>query len=209
MRFDSDKHFGFNQHFGFGRIVRGSPLMLRSTCLVLMLLSCGAPDASPDPRSIGPLVNVFDWAVTEPDEDPFAELWSDQVRCPDSEHGPEDLAGVWSYSIQTGACNWLTIEHPTLLAVRAGDRVRAEVWHFTLSAPEPASARVGLATADGILVQTMEPIPQPGRLMELEFIAQAPIAEATPLYFHISNHGANSWHLLNIELNPVVEERGP
>ena len=185
--------------------------MLRASCLVLVLLGCGETDDTPAlaPRTSGPLANVFDWTVTAPGEDPFAELWSDQVRCPDSEHGPENLGGVWAYSIETGACNWLTIEHPSLSAVRTGDFVRAAGWHFTLSAPEPAFARVGLATAEGVLVQTMEPIPQPGRLMELEFTVQAPIAEGTPIYFHISNHGANSWHLLEIEVNPASEEVMP
>ena len=185
--------------------VAGSPSILRSLWVILLLLGCGAPDDSDRPTPSGPLINLFDWTITPAENDPFAEFWSDQVRCPESEHGPENLAGVWAYSIQTGACNWVTIEQPSLSAVRAGDRIRVAVWHFALSAPEPASARVGLATADRVLIQMMEPIPQSGRLMELEFIAQGTIVEATPLYFHISNHGTNSWHLLEIQVNPETE----
>lgn len=171
----------------------------------MVILGCGEPNPSTGPSPAGPLVTLFDWAITEPAQDPFTEFWSDHVRCPESEHGPENLAGVWAYSIQTGVCNWLTIEQLSLGAVRAGDLIRAAVWHFALTAPEPASARVGLATADGILAQVIEPIPQQGRLIQLEFIAQGPIAEATPIYFHISNHGANSWHLLDIQINPDPE----
>ena len=96
----------------------------------------------------------------------------------------------------------MTIEQPCLNAVYKGDIVRVEVWHFFLTAPEPASARVGLATSDGILVEMMEPIPQPARFIALEYKVQQSIAQNTPIYFHISNLGSTSWHLLNIQINP-------
>ena len=168
--------------------------MLRASCLVLVLLGCGETDhtAAPAPRTSGPLVNVFDWTVTAPGEDPFAEFWSDQVRCPDSEHGPENLGGVWAYSIETGACNWLTIEHPSLSAVRTGDFVRAAVWHFTLSAPEPAFARVGLATADGVLSND-EPIHSRAALWSWSSPSRHRSLKGLPSIF-TSDHGANSWH---------------
>ena len=181
--------------------------MLRLNYLFLILIGCGDPMEPSGPSPSGPLVNLVDWTATESDQDPFLEFWSDQVHCTESDHGPETLAGVGAYSLQTGTCNWLTIEQPSLGAVRAGDRIRAAIWHFALSAPEPASARVGLATADGILAQMMESIPQPGRLIELDFRAQAAIAEGTPIYFHISNHGANSWHLLEVQINPDGAEQ--
>jgi len=152
------------------------------------------------------LVNLVDWSATESDRDPFLEFWSDQTRCTESDHGSETLAGVEAYSLDTGTCNWLTIEQSSLSTVRVGDRVHAKVWHFALSAPEPSFARIGLATAEGILVQVLEPIPQPGGLIELDFLAQKSIAEGTPIYFHISNHGANSWHLLEIQINPDGDE---
>ena len=176
--------------------------MLRFFCLFLTLIGCGDPNEHTGSRSVGALINLFDWTATESEQDPFIEYWSDHMRCTASDHGPENLAGVVAYSIQTGGCNWLTIEQPSLTAVREGDLLRAEIWHSTLSAPEPASARVGLATGEGILVQVLEPIPQPGRLIELDFRAESPIAKNSMIYFHISNHGANSWHLLNIQINP-------
>ena len=174
------------------------------TCLALAVMGCDDVDTTPNPKQIseGPLVRSFGWATTALPLDPFNDHWSDHVRCGEDEHGAELLADVWAYSIQTGDCNWLTIEQPSLRAVHEGDIIRAEVWHFFLSAPEPATARVGLSTADGVLVEMMEPIPQPARLIELEFKAQTYIAQNTPLYFHISNHGTNSWHLLNIQVNP-------
>ena len=178
--------------------------ILTYSYLALAVLSCDDVNTKPslEPSAAGPLIYTLGWMSTEFQQDPFNEHWSDHVTCGEDEHGAELLADIWAYSIQTGGCNWLTIEQPSLRAVRKGDIIRAEVWHFFLSAPEPATARVGLATADEVLIEVMEPIPQPARLIELEFRAQALIAENTPIYFHISNHGTNSWHLLNIQINP-------
>lgn len=173
-------------------------------CLILVFIGCDDSNGSPSQKqsSAGPLVNTFGWVTTELQQDPFKEYWSDHVRCSEDEHGAELLADIWAYSIQTGDCNWLTIEQPSLNAVHEGDIIRAEIWHFFLSAPEPATARLGLATTDAILVEMIEPIPQPARFIELEFKVQTSIEENTPIYFHISNHGTNSWHLLNIQINP-------
>ena len=178
--------------------------IVRIIFLSLALIGCDADnEVLPQSQSSSSLlVNVFGWSVVELEHDPFYELWSNNVRYRENEHGVELLADVWVYSVQTGNCNWLTVQQPSRNLVRAGDLVRAEIWHFALTAPEAASAWVGLASADGILVKIREPIPQAARLIELEFTAQRDITEDTPIYFHVSNHGANSWHLLNIEINP-------
>ena len=172
-------------------------------CLTLIIISCDDSNKAPTPESsTGPFVHNYAWATTELRQDPFNTYWSDHVVCGEDEHGLELLADIWAYSIQTGNCNWLTLEQPTLSTIHKGDIVRAEIWHFFLSALEPASARVALATKDGILAEAIELIPQPARLMELEFSAVKSIEKNTPIYFHISNHGTNSWHLLNIQINP-------
>ena len=178
--------------------------MLLLLCLILTIISCDDSNGnlSEKQSSVGPLVNTFGWISTGLEQDPFNEYWSDHVKCGEDEHGVEMLADIWAYSIQTGECNWLTIKQPSLSVIYEGDIVRAEVWHFFLSALEPASALVGLATPDAILAEMVELIPQPARMIELEFVAQTTIAKHTPIYFHISNHGTNSWHLLNIQINP-------
>jgi hypothetical protein len=171
--------------------------------LILFIISCDDRNTVPNQASSsGSLVHSYAWATTELQQDPFNKYWSDHVRCGEDEHGLELLADIWAYSIQTGNCNWLTLEQPTLSTIQKGDIIRAEIWHFFLSALEPASARVALATKDGILAEAMELIPQPAHLMELEFRAVTSIEKNTPIDFHISNHGANSWHLLNIQINP-------
>ena len=183
--------------------------MVRMIYLSLALLGCDAGNEvlPKSQNTTSSLVNISGWSVVELERDPFYQFWSDNVRCREDEHGVELLADVWVYSVQTGNCNWITIQQPSNNLVRKGDFVRAEIWHFALTAPEAASAWVGLASADGILAKISEPIPHPARLIELELTAQRDIAADTPIYFHVSNHGANSWHLLNIQIYPDGPEQ--
>lgn len=157
------------------------------------------PTSSPRPSG-GALVNLFDWEVA--DADPFADTRPEGADCDPEAHGTEELGGFWVYSIETEACGWLTLRQPTAVAASPGDHIQVSVWHFALTAPEPATALVGLALADRVLVTMEEPIPAEGRLMLLDHIVETPVPAGTDLYFHLHNHGANSWHLVEVTINP-------
>ena len=156
-------------------------------------------------RIAGSLINAFDWQSTSRDEDPFHALipqdnMSD-LSCESMAHGVEEVSpGVWSYSIETDRCHWLTIKQGSRRSIHAGDRVKLKVWHFELHAPQHAVAHVGLATNKEVLMIAEEVIPQEGRMLKLEAEFTRDLAIGEPIYFHVDNHGANSWHLLDIKL---------
>ena len=95
------------------------------------------------------------------------------------------------------------------MELQPGDQVVANIWHFELVAPERAMAYLGFATLDGILVEAEEPIPGPARRIELSFEVQRPYPAGTALFFHLNNHGANSWHVVEVLVNPETDEDGP
>ena len=177
--------------------------------LAFLAIGCGDTEEGPsDPPPVqdGYWVNPFDWSDADPDLDPFADRRPESWSCPPEAYRAEELAGVWVYSVETQNCDWLTLTQPTLLPLAAGDRVQMNVWHFQLIAPEPATALIGLATEAGVLVEVEEPIPSPSRMVQLSFTATDPIPAGTDLYFHLNNHGANSWHLVEVLLNPPTDE---
>ncbi|MGB0589654.1 MAG: hypothetical protein ACPGU1_08255 [Myxococcota bacterium] len=153
----------------------------------------------------GLVTNPFDWEVVPTTEDPFAP--EAPITCEPEAHGPEEITGVWVYSLDTEACSWLTVRQRTVLALQPGDRLRAGVFHFALTAPTDATAHVGLAWSDEVIVTVDEPIPSAGRLVTLEYTVERAHPAGEELFFHIDNHGANSWHLLEIRLNPPEEAR--
>ena len=162
-----------------------------------------APD-TPAARASGLLTNPYDWGLVAPERDPFSP--EGLIACDSESHGPEEITGVWVYSVQTETCDWLTISQQTAIPIEPGDRLRARVFHFALTAPAEATAHLGLAWSDGVFVTADEPIPSESQLVTLDYIAEHSRPAGAELFFHIDNHGSNSWHLLELRLNPVDDE---
>ena len=171
-----------------------------------LILDVGVPEVDMNLRRIaGSLINAFDWELTSGEEDAFQILIPQEglrdMSCDSAAHGLEEVTpGVWSYSIETDRCHWLTIKQGVKRAVKAGDRAQLKVWHFELTAPQQAIAHVGLATEYEHLMIEEEPIPQEGRMLKFEAEFTHDLSVGEWIYFHLDNHGANSWHLLEIKL---------
>ena len=156
-------------------------------------------------RSSGSLVHAFEWQVVELNQDPFQSFTPIHspmdVTCDAEAHGVEEVSvGVWSYSIETDLCHWLTIGQPIIRPIQTGDVLQLKVWHFDLNATQRALAHVGVATKNEILIMEEEVIPQEARMIKAEATFTHDLQVGDWIYFHLDNHGANSWHLLEIEL---------
>ena len=156
-------------------------------------------------RTSGSLIHPFDWQVALAEEDPFKFLVqpddSRHLSCEQDAHGIEEVSpGMWSYSIETDRCHWLTIRQPTRRPIIAGDRVKFKVWHFELNAPQPAFAQIGLATEYEILTVAEEPIPSAGDMLKFEAVFTHDVPLGSWIYVHLDNHGANSWHIMEVTL---------
>jgi hypothetical protein len=46
------------------------------------------------------------------------------------------------------------------------------------------------------------PIPKPGGLIVRELRVERDIPAGAPVYFHLHNHGANSWALVEVSAGP-------
>ena len=79
---------------------------------------------------------------------------------------------------------------------------RALAFLVALLVAAPATAQVGFAVHGRVLMTAEEPIPGDGRLLTLEHTVEEAIPKGTDLYFHLDNHGANSWHLVEVNINP-------
>jgi hypothetical protein len=186
-----------------------TPSGLRTDSSSQSTVDAGQPDGRapadaasvPIPRVRTSLIDHTDWRVLDPHEDPFVDRPSQSV-C-----GPEGvsvtaLAGELSYDIETGTCNYITAVQSTQRAVTAGELLKLRVWHFELTAPAPAEAHV-VVMVDGVfLLDTRVAIPAPGGLIKSELRIDRPIAAGAPIYFHLHNHGQNSWALVEVSAGP-------
>ena len=173
--------------------------MRRGAIIVPVLVACG-PRAWGEPE---PIVTAEGWRPFEGD-DPFGEppagAWCDSLGW-----GPESFGGEPSLDVKTGACDWLTVRQPTSAEVLRTDRLFFRLWHDLLVAPgDGALSRVGLAMGDRILFVEEIPIPAQSGIVLADLDLGQLVPAGTELLFHVDNHGANSYHLLEISRRPAV-----
>jgi hypothetical protein len=129
--------------------------------------------------------------------DPFDDR-PPNVDCSTAGVAAETLSGERVLGVETGLCNYLTATQPTQRAVAARELIKVRLWHFELSAPEPAEAHV-CVLIDGLrILDERVPIPQAGGLIVRRSVAERAIPAGAPVYFHLHNHGANSWALVEV-----------
>lgn len=178
--------------------------------VVPLLVVGGACDPEPTPlppREVVSLVDPDGWEPVPADADVFAERIVPGGQCPAGEgHYPEDFAGQPSYKIDTTFCDGITLAQPTTVDLRPDEVVAIKIYHFSLVAPTPAVATLGLAVDGQRLWEHEVPIPSEASLIEAHAAVPAAIEAGAQLQLHLDNHGTNNWVLFRIERQPAVME---
>jgi hypothetical protein len=159
------------------------------------LTACGAPTWG----AFVPIVSADAWRAWE-GEDPFGQ--PGDRACDPAGYGLEDLAGAPAFQVQTGLCDWVTVAQATEIEVRRRDRFDVRVFHEALIGAAGTAATVGVAIDDEVVWRAEVPIPADSGFLlpELELKRELPVG--TVLLFHVDNHGANSYHLIDIGVSP-------
>jgi hypothetical protein len=155
------------------------------------------PPADVDAGAGTSLIGHQYWSQLRAPQDPFDDRPAD-AGCNRAGVMPELLAEELVISVDTGACGYITMAQPTLRDIAEGETIKVRLWHFELSAPRPAFAHAAVMV-DGLHVLDEQiPIPSPGGLLVRELKAPRAIAAGADVYFHLHNHGANSWSLVDV-----------
>lgn len=158
---------------------------------------------APAPREPAALILSDAWTLLGDDADPFVNERPEERICQPEGYHPEDLAGEAVFSIETGLCNYISVAQPLRADIRTGDVVTGRLWHFELNAPEDSEAVARFATLDGeLLWEVVVPIPSDSALLLPQWTATRDLDAGTPIVFHLRNHGANSWSLIDLLVIP-------
>ena len=168
-------------------------------------MEAGAADAAADSSGQGAgraaLVLPDSWTRLDVGTDPFTDR-PVTVDCRPDGVAAELLADERVLGVDTGFCSYLTAQQATRRAVAAGEVIKVRLWHFELSAPEPAEAHA-VILVDGLSVLDEHiPIPSPGGLIVRQLRVERDVPVGAPVYFHLHNHGANSWALVEVSSGP-------
>lgn len=162
----------------------------------LVLVACASGDEVAAPRA---LVEAAAWVPVEGDEDPFADEVPG-VACDPIGLGLEDFGGEQAFHVLTARCPRVTLVQPALTDAWAGEALFVRLWHYDLTAPEPAETVLALAV-DGLEVwREVVPIPATSAVVLGEARLPLPVAPGAPVAFHLHNHGANAWEILEISV---------
>ena len=163
--------------------------------ILLPLLSCGEGDTARPGTS---LVAHDAWVLSDPNTDPFVEFREERIPCDPTSVAREDIAGFDSVEVKTGPCSYITLEQAMRSDLREGDQVEIRVWHYFLDELYASEAHVVLQTGDTVLWAEKISLPTDGGIVKGIVTATEDVSADAPLYFHIRNHGRNSWHLLEV-----------
>ena len=155
-----------------------------------------------------------------PAEDPFAPLRTPAHFCDDTCRFPEFLqVGEYSYSVDSGYCDYVTMVQETRAAIAAGDPILVRFWHFALNAPDGGRAYLAIQIGDRIVWEAKLPIPCRGGLTGMipggdcidtpgladvdpaSFVADFAAPAGTSIYVHVQNHGDNNYSLVEASVN--------
>lgn len=145
------------------------------------------------------LIHHDRWRVATAEEDPWAEVRPADIACPSDARKAEDFAGTYAYSVLTTQCPYTTLVQETLADACKGESLYVWLWNFGLTAPENATAHLGVRLGATGWSATRA-IPSPSALVAEEVIVVEDAPAGTPIFFHVRNHGANSYELLDLTI---------
>lgn len=158
----------------------------------------GREDAALGPRA---LVHSALWERVPWGEDPFdpSEGAEPPLPCAQGAYGEENLGGELVFFVRTEQCQSLTVRQASRSALRAGDTLQIRVYHFALTAPENASARLIVQIGETRVWERELPIPSPAAEIVEQWEAGEDYAAGTPVLFHVNNHGNNEYTLIGLD----------
>jgi hypothetical protein len=162
------------------------------------VLATGCP-AEPLCDEKTPLVDMEAFTLVDPADDPFAPAanaplcTADEVRAEPFGNGPIAL------DVDTNdACGWATVVQPSLVDLAEDDHVMPRVFYFSQLAFPAAVAELAVRIADVTIWSHPVEIPTGSDVVAPDLAPALQAAEGTPIYFHIGNHGANVWSLIDL-----------
>ena len=156
---------------------------------------CGEPSwGEPAPLAEADLWRAWDGV------DPFGD--PGDRTCDSLGWGAADFGDARVLDVDSQRCGWVTLAQPSLVELGRRDRLHVVVYHELMTGPADADARIGLALDGAIVWEARVPIPSDADFLVADLELKERVPAGAPLLFHVDNHGANSYHLIEVGAAP-------
>jgi len=178
-----------------------STALATSTAMATSTATPTTAGTAPGGSEFVPLVLTMDWQQVPAADDPLALHRPAEVSCP---------LGAWLYEptgleINTATCNYAMFVQPSRAAIVQGARLRGSLYHFDLNSEPPATAHVAVMVGEAVLWEQEIAIPGKANAYAIDLVLDFTADAGTPVYFHLHNHGQNTWTLGEIEIEIEAE----
>jgi hypothetical protein len=142
------------------------------------------------------------WEVVAPEADPFFGEAEGAEVCGVGDYGVEGAGDSAYFEVDTTDCNYLTVSQPSLVGIEPGDSLQWTWWHLPLSAQESGEAVIELRIAERTIFTRTISIPAAEAVYSPTITADFRVSVGDPVFFHLHNHGANSWRFHSFTVAP-------
>lgn len=167
----------------------------RALLVTLLLGGCSDPPSHdrhhPSPASYQLLSSAPEWNEVAREADPFVGDPEQAPACV----GPGFFVENEWVEIDTGLCSWVTLEARARFDVARGQQLRLVVSHYDLSAIAPGEGVLRLQFGACEAWQKSVAIPNPAAVYSEELESPCAVEAGGTLFFHLHNHGQNTWQL--------------
>lgn len=145
-----------------------------------------------------PVAHNAAWILGTAETDPFS-LRPEGARCGSDSVAIEEVdTGLW-YDILTDECDHATVGQTTLAELQSGDTLLVWVWHYAMDHKGgDFNAQVALGDPPQIVWEITLPVPAQSGLLYEEITLDSSWPTGSPVWFHLSNHGVNTWSLVEL-----------
>ena len=175
--------------------------------LALGLAACSSKDTGTADSSengdrtppLDPIVLPYTgWSYVLPELDPLYAHDDTAEPCPSVGYGAEN----GFFEVETDYCAIATFRQAITGAVSKGEVLHFVVWNLDLWAPEPYDAQRLLRMGSTELWSDVVRVPGNEDVSEIEVVVSEDMPAGTEAWFHLRNHGVNSWRLGDVERAP-------
>lgn len=185
-------------------------ILIRSMVLLSLLLftACEtvtepALDAVETDSKTAEKVELVDnryWVQVTDSDDPWDAMKSEEAEsCTDLDLDTEELSdGVW-FDITTKVCAYVTVHQTLQHDVPKGALMTLRIWHFKMSSWEGTfhlAYQIGFDEAPEWELD--KEVPSESGLIYEQWEASRDFKQGDDIYFHLSNHGENTWSLIEL-----------
>jgi hypothetical protein len=162
------------------------------------------PDVWPDVDSTVPeesvaLTDNEEWTKTLSANDPWWGEDSAEELCEPTDYGPETTPIGMLFDIDTSFCGYLTVDQTLLAEVPIGDLLRVKIVQYALTESEgPYLLAVAIGEPAVTVWEMTIEVPADFQVVDVTWPAARTYLIDEPVYFHLSNHGENTWSFVNL-----------